>query len=121
MALEDTSIVSYRNFPDKRKSPSIKSTHFLYQNLLEGFAGFSTILVLYIYISESLKQVAPGDVAILTPFILTVLPIFVTGLFGIPMILYEKLLPDIILNVQKTLKDFNFPIIKIPDFNDLKN
>jgi len=48
-----------------------------------------------------------------------VLPLFVTGLFAISLILYEKLLPETTEIVHEKLKKKGMKFISIPNFDDL--
>ena len=118
--VEDSGIISIRTFGDDRRPPSIKSPHMLFHNLLEGYAGVSVVFALYTYITKTFEHLDYDftDPAILTPLILIVLPFIVTGLFAIPLILYEKNLPDILAKVYKKV-DISF--IFIPLFDGLKD
>lgn len=117
--LEDSGIAFYRTFEKNNKIPNLRGTHRLYDQILEFFTGISTILLLINIIIRCFNVLNPGDVAILTPLILIVLPLFVTGLFAISLILYEKLLPETTEKVHEILKKKEIPILSIPNFDDL--
>ena len=118
--VEDAGILSIRTFEEDRRPPSIKGPHMLFHNLLEGYAGISVVFALYTYITQTFEFLNYDfkQAAILTPLILIALPFIVTGLFAIPLVLYEKKLPDILV---KTYKKLDIPFIVIPPFEDLKD
>ncbi len=117
--LEDSGMIFYRTFKKNNKLPHLGGTHRLYEQVLEFFTGISTILLLVNIIIRCFNVLKPGDVAILTPLILIVLPLFITGLFAIGLILYEKLLPETVENVHKKLEKKGIKFISIPNFDDL--
>jgi len=118
--VEDAGVLSIRTFGEDRRPPSIKGPHVLFHNLLEGYAGISVVFALYTYITQTFEFLNYDftQAAILTPLILIALPFIVTGLFAIPLVLYEKNLPDILAKVYKKL---DIPFIVIPPFESLKN
>jgi len=117
--LEDSGLIFYRTFRQNNKIPHLGGTHRLYEQILEFFTGISTLLLLINIIIRCFNVLNPGDVAILTPLILIVLPLFVTGLFAIGLIIYEKLLPETTDMVHKKLEKKGIQIISIPNFDDL--
>ena len=122
--IEDSGIIAYRYFRDKNKPLEIKGIHGIPRNLLEGFISISTVVALFYYIYNAYNQWIgfgnPSDPAILTPLILIILPILVTGLFAIPLIMYEKLLPDSISKLRVNLVEKGVPLIEIPNFENMK-
>ncbi|MFX1277493.1 MAG: hypothetical protein ACFFBP_04180 [Promethearchaeota archaeon] len=117
--MEDSGVSFYRKFPDDLRTPTLRGAYRLYEQVVEAYTGITTFLALFDIIVDCFAVLKPGDVAILTPLILIVLPLFVTGLFAIPLIIYEKLLPESVKKVQDKLKQHNYPVISIPDFDDL--
>ncbi|MEJ2296691.1 MAG: hypothetical protein P8Y23_18235, partial [Candidatus Lokiarchaeota archaeon] len=59
------------------------------------------------------------DPAILTPIILLILPLIITGLFAIPLSLYEKNLEKIQNRIHTRLSKFNIPYIDIPSYEHM--
>ncbi|MFX1420290.1 MAG: hypothetical protein ACFE9N_15375 [Promethearchaeota archaeon] len=117
--LEDSGVIVFRNYPRKRRPPVIEGTHAPYINILQGYAGISTIIILVTYISATL--VASGfGAAILTPIILIVLPFLITGLFSFAVYFYEKTLPKLIKKIQPRLDKLNLSEIEIPKFDEMK-
>jgi hypothetical protein len=118
--LEDSGLVSYRVFHEERMPADIQGVHSIYYYILLGYAGFSTILTLVSYITQTLEVVGPTDAAMLTPIILIILPLLLTGLIAIPIYLYERFFPRTSAKLHKHLEKFNFPDIRIPKFEELK-
>lgn len=123
--LEDCGLVGYRSFKDQRKIPVIQGLFKWYMNVIEVYTGLSTIygyllLILntfgYFVFSSSFT-----DPAILTPIILLILPLIITGLFAIPLYFYEKNLSKIKNRIQLRLLKNNIPIIDIPEYDQMLN
>ncbi|MBY8986296.1 MAG: hypothetical protein KGD65_14565 [Candidatus Lokiarchaeota archaeon] len=55
----------------------------------------------------------------MTPIILIVLPFLLTGLFAIPVFIYERILIKILARVNKKVDKLDISIIEIPQFEDL--
>lgn len=117
--LEDSGITYFRTFPENYKIPTMRGIHYFYEQILEIFTGFSTILLLINIIIRCFNVLKPGEQAILTPLILIVLPLFVTGIFSFALILYEKLLPETVQNIYENLSKKEVPYISVPKFDDL--
>ncbi|MFX1295338.1 MAG: hypothetical protein ACFFD2_10860 [Promethearchaeota archaeon] len=118
--LEDSGVVSYRVFHGERMPVDIQGAHSVYYNILLGYAGLSTIITLVYYIGATLGVVGLTDPALFTPIILIVLPIILTGLFSIPIYLYERFYDRMYTRLQLKLAKFNFPKIDIPKFEEMK-
>ena len=43
--LEDAGIVIYRNYPGQQRTPVLEGVHAPFLNVLQGYAGISTIIV----------------------------------------------------------------------------
>jgi hypothetical protein len=117
--LEDSGVIIYRTYPGFRKSPYLEGAHTPYQSILEGYAGISTLIILITYIFGSIQEVGINDPAILTPIILIVLPFLLTGLFAIPIFIYERMITKILTRVNKGIDKLNIAIIDIPPFDDM--
>ncbi len=116
--LEDSGIVICKLYSDRRRPPLIEGTHAPFVNILQGYAGISTIIILVTYIVQTLgESVGPS---ILTPIILIVLPFFVTGLISFAVYVYEKNVPKLIEKIQPRLDRLNISEIEIPTFDELK-
>jgi hypothetical protein len=123
--LEDAGIVGYKYNANKRTPPKIEGISSLYSSILEGYAGISTILIMFSYIFRCFAFLINGggglgSPAILTPLILIVLPFIITGLFAIPLIIYETQLSKSVNRVHKVLRKFNLSYINIPEFEEVK-
>ena len=124
--LVDSGVVMFRVFPDERWAPEVEGIHAFYQNIMQGYAGFSAVLSLIIYIGTIfLGYAAEGHMPImnwtlLTPAILIFLPFIVTGLFAPPILLYEKFFPKIMERTQKKIDKFNLPDVKVPTRDESK-
>ena len=123
--LEDCGVVAYRSFKNQRKLPVIQGVYKRYMNVVEIYTGFSTIATYLFLIFDTfgfmINELQPGDPAILTPLILLFLPLIVTGLFGIPLYLYERNLEKIQKRVHSRLAKYNITYINIPSFDELKS
>ena len=123
--LEDCGIVAYRSFKNQRKLPVIQGVYKWYMNVVEIYTGFSTITAYLFLIFDTfgfmINELAPGDPAILTPLILLFLPLIVTGLFAIPLYLYERYLEKIQNRVHSRFAKDNITYIDIPSFDELKS
>ncbi|MHA1985982.1 MAG: hypothetical protein ACW98D_05015 [Promethearchaeota archaeon] len=117
--LEDSGVVIYRKYSDFRKPPYIEGSHTPFQSILEGYAGISTLIILVTYIFGSIQEVGISDPAILTPIILIVLPFLLTGLFAIPVLIYERILAKTLTRVNRSLSKLDIAIISIPPFEDM--
>ena len=118
--LEDTGIVSYKQDKLKRNTPKIEGIASLYSGILEAYSGISTIFILISYIIGTLNEVKLGDPSILTPLILVFLPFIITGLFTIPIMIYETLLPKTTKRIYNKLTKYNLHYIDIPEFDAVK-
>lgn len=129
--MEDSGLVMYKVHPGFRKTPDIEGTHGMYLNILKGYAGISTVLSLVVYTYNTFMvlddPVQPGyqldwkNPALLTPLILIALPFIITGLFSIPLVLYEKLLPGMVKRLQPVLKKLGYTPIKVPALEDIQD
>lgn len=118
--LEDSGIVICRFYYGKRKPPIIEGTHSPYINVLQGYAGISTLIILVTYIIRTLAETSPLDPAILTPIILIFLPFIITGLFAFPVLIYEKTIQKLFRRIQPSLNKLNLTEIQIPTFDEMK-
>ncbi|NHJ26319.1 MAG: hypothetical protein EAX89_17200, partial [Candidatus Lokiarchaeota archaeon] len=75
--------------------------------------------VLFQVIGEVFPVLAPGDAAILTPIIVILLPLILTGLLAAPLYLYERWLPKTKTKIHSRLAKYNLPHFSIPKFDDL--
>ena len=121
--LEDAGIVGYKYNAEKRMPPKIVGISSLYSSILEGYAGISTIFILITYIIQCLNFLIQigGTIfqaALLTPLILIILPFIITGLFAIPLFLYEQTLGTSVKRIHKRLKKLNF--VRVPEFDEVK-
>ncbi|MFX1236769.1 MAG: hypothetical protein ACFE8P_03510, partial [Promethearchaeota archaeon] len=115
-------IIYYRKFPKEvLKTPVLKGTHSLFEHVLEYFTGISTLLLLINIITRCFVVLDPGDVSYLTPLILIVLPLFVTGLIAFALIIYEQLLSVSSKKVQKRFIEKKYIFITAPELEDLKS
>jgi hypothetical protein len=121
--LEDTGVVMWRIFPDQRRIPDVQGVHAIYMNIWKTFISFSTLSTLWQFISRDISYLSSNggfsNPAILTPFIMCVLPFITIGLVAIPTYLYEKYLPRFKASVRRGLASFNLPDIKIPDIQQI--
>lgn len=117
--LEDSGLVAYRHYPEQRKTPIIEGVHKFYLNALEVYTGFSTILVLIQVIGSVFPVINPGDAAMLTPIILILLPLILTGLLAAPLYFYERWLPKVKNKIHLRLAKYNLPEFSIPTFDEL--
>jgi hypothetical protein len=120
--LEDSGVVAYRKFKNKRKNPDIEGVNRIFRDFLEYFIGFSTILAYLNIIGATIVDVlgdSGWDPAMLIPIILIFLPFLIPGLFAVPMIFYEYNYERNLENVRKYLLNKDYPNIVIPDFDDL--
>jgi hypothetical protein len=117
--LEDSGVVIYRNYPGQRRPPLIEGTHAPYINVLQGYAGISTIIILVTYIAATFAE-SGFSPATLTPIILILLPFFITGLFSFAVYAYEKNLPNLIRKIQPKLEKLNLSEIEIPIYDEMK-
>ena len=118
--LEDSGLIEYRLFEKNRKTPLIEGIHKFYSNALEAYSGLSTIVAYYTVINNTLLVLNPGDPGLLTPIILLVLPIILTGFYALPLYYYEKKLDKIQGRIHEHLKKRNIVKIKVPSFDDIK-
>jgi len=119
--LEDSGVVSYRVYPEERMPIDIQGAHSLYLHLLLGYAGISTILTLVNYIIKIFNILPLSDPAILIPIVLIALPFVITGLFSLPIFLYERLFQRIHKRLLSHLSPSDYPAIQIPTFEEIED
>ncbi len=121
--LEDSGLVSYRVFHEERMPIDIQGVHSLYNGILLGYAGFTAIIILARYIIVTIQYAIAHPnafIVVITPILLIMLPFVVFGVIAIPLYLYEHLSPKNQSRLKEKLEKFNFPHIKIPSFEELK-
>ena len=116
--LEDSGLVSYRHFPDQRRTPIIEGVHQWYVNALSIYTGLSTILTLFTVITKAFPDAGFGP-ALLTPIIVIISPLILTGLLALPIYLYEKKMEKTQSRIHKKLAKYNLRHFTIPTFEDL--
>lgn len=116
--LEDSGLVSYRHFPDQRRTPIIEGVHQWYVNVLGVYTGLSTIMTLFQVITEAFPDAGFGP-ALLTPIIVIISPLILTGLLALPIYLYEKRMEKTQRRIHKKLAKYNLRHFTIPVFEDL--
>ena len=121
--LEDAGIVGYKYDSEKRMPPKIEGISSLYSSILEGYAGISTVLIIITYIIQCFDFLIEhgGTIlqpALLTPLILIILPFIVTGLFAIPLIIYEITLKKSVSRIHEKFKSLDY--LRIPEFDEVK-
>lgn len=112
--LEDSGVMFYRDFPNDLRTPTFRGAYVLFERILEFFTSISTLLLLYNIVVRCFDVLQPGDPGILTPLILIVLPLLVTGLNAFALIIYEKLLPESISKVHDKLLEKGYYFIQAP-------
>ncbi|MFX0023273.1 MAG: hypothetical protein ACFE9S_13180 [Candidatus Hermodarchaeota archaeon] len=118
--LEDAGIVIYRNYTGQQRTPVLEGVHAPFLNVLQGYAGISTIIVLIIYIGRSFGELGVLDPALLTPIILIILPFLTTGIMSLALFLYEKYNFNLLNRIQPTIKKLNLSPISVPTFDEMK-
>jgi hypothetical protein len=118
--MEDSGLVAYRHYPDQRKTPVIEGVHKWYINVLEVYTGLSTIWTLIQVITRALPDAGFGP-ALLTPIIVILSPIILTGLLAIPIYLYEKKMEKSQTRIHQKFSKYNLRHFTIPTFNDLND
>jgi hypothetical protein len=118
--LEDAGIVIYRSYSGQQRTPVIEGVHAPYLNILQGYAGISTLIVLIFYIGSSFAALPPLDPALLTPIILIILPFLITGLMSFALFLYERLNPNLLKRNQRIFEKLNLSQIMIPSFDEMR-
>lgn len=118
--LEDSGLVSYRHFPKQRRTPIIEGVHQWYVNVLGVYTGVSTIFTLFQVITKAFPD-AGFTAAILTPIIVIISPLILTGLLALPMYLYERNSEKMQRRIHKRLAKYNLRHITIPEFKDLND
>ncbi len=119
-ALEDSGIVSYRTFKDKRKNVDINGVYKIYKGFVEYTVGFSTLILYYVITNDALIKHNPGDPAFLIPLILFFLPFIICGFCAIPIFLYEKYFDRTLKRVKLYLKNQGYNEINIPEFENIE-
>ena len=116
--IEDSGLVSYKYFPDQRKTPIIEGVHRWYINVLGVYTGLSTISTLFQVITQAFPD-AGFSPALLTPIIVIISPLILTGLLALPIYLYEKRMEKTQSRIHKKLAKYNLRHFTIPTFEDL--
>jgi len=116
--LEDSGLVSYRHFPNQRRTPIIEGVHQWYVNVLGAYTGLSTILTLFQVITRAFPDAGFGP-ALLTPIIVIISPLILTGLLALPIYLYEKRMEKTQSRIHKKLDKYNLRHFTLPTFEEL--
>jgi hypothetical protein len=116
--LEDSGLVSYRHFPEQRRTPIIEGVHQWYINILGIYTGISTIFTLFQVITKAFPDAGFGP-AILTPIIVIISPLILTGLLALPMYLYEKNMEKMQNRIHNQLAKYNLRHFSLPKFENL--
>ena len=117
--LEDSGIVICRQYVGQQRTPVIEGTHAPYLNVLQGYAGISTLIILIIYVNATFAESGFGP-AILTPIILIILPFLITGLLVLALFFYERFNPHLIKRIRPTIEKLNLSEIIIPTFDEMR-
>jgi len=118
--LEDSGLIEYHLYKGNRKTPVIEGIHKFYSNILEVYSGFSTFYAYYSVITQTFTAINPGDPALLTPIILMMLPLILTGFYALPLFIYEKKLIKIQSKIHIHLGKHSIRKIILPSFEELK-
>jgi hypothetical protein len=122
--LEDTGVISYRQFKTKRMNPDIEGVNRIFRDFLEYFVGFTTIFVyinrVYTVLDNETLGFTEMNPTVLIPLILIFLPFLLGGLVAIPLILYELTFSKTNNHIHEYLNKHNFKNIEIPEFEALK-
>ncbi|MHA1270699.1 MAG: hypothetical protein ACTSPY_12975 [Candidatus Helarchaeota archaeon] len=119
--MDDSGLISYKNFPNERFTLDIEGVHGIFYNILKGYAGISTIISLILYISGSLSQISGTEIntSIIIPIMLIILPFIVAGLIFVLVYLYEK---DLEKSKEKLINKLNKSVFKnmtIPSYEEI--
>jgi hypothetical protein len=117
--MEDSGLVSYRHYPELRKTPIIEGVHKWYINVLEVYTGISTFGTIIVVIWRSLPDAGFGP-ALLTPIIVLINPLILTGLLALPIYIYEKRMEKTQLRIHNKFEKYNFRHFSIPKFGELE-
>lgn len=117
--MEDSGLVAYRHFSDQRRTPIIEGVHKWYTNVLKVYTGFTTLVTLFQVITKAFPDAGFGP-ALLTPIIVIISPLILTGLLALPLYLYEKRMEKIQGRIHKKLAKYNLRHISLPEFEDLE-
>jgi hypothetical protein len=118
--LEDSGLVSYRHFPEQRRTPIIEGVHQWYINILGVYTGVSTIFTLFQVITKAFPDAGFGP-ALLTPIIVMISPLILTGLLALPMYLYEKNMEKTKNRILERFAKYNLKHFTIPEFHELED
>lgn len=122
--LEDSGLVSYRVFHEERMPIDIQGVHSLYNTILLGYAGFTSIfyLIRYIILTISMAVTFPEYIWIVAiPILFITLPFIIFGVIAIPVYLYERYIIRNQSRIKEKFTKFNFPNIKVPHFEEMKD
>ena len=89
--LEDSGLIAYRIFPEKRKNPDIEGIYKKYKGTVEYFVGFSIIIVYILMVYRIFNIMLLGGSVLIIFIILIFLPFTISGLIAIPIFFYKCL------------------------------
>ncbi|MBN1216405.1 MAG: hypothetical protein JXA99_13315 [Candidatus Lokiarchaeota archaeon] len=121
-SLEDSGMIAYRIFPEKRKNPDINGVYKIYKGFIEYLVGFSIIFVYVGLINATINHVQTESTieALFIPFSLIFLPFIISGLIAIPLFLYEKNIDKMMNRIHPYLMKKGYNKINVPDFKDIE-
>jgi len=84
-----------------------------------GYTGLSTIITLVTYITDAFMTIPLYTNTVTIIVVLVLLPFLYTGVFLLPIYLYERFFSNAQARLHSKLAKFQFPRIKIPAFEEL--
>ena len=117
--IEDCGIIMYKNYSNQRITPDIEGVQGLYENIVKGYAGISTVITLATYIYKGFTTISITAGEFLTPVILVILPFLAIGLISLPIGLYEQKNRALAAKVHQKLENAGLKHVVIPEMNAL--
>ncbi len=118
--LEDSGLLAYRKFSDKRKNPEIIGVFKQFKGFIGYFVGILTLVGYVIIVIKIINLISLGFRIEIPAIILLLLPFILSGILTIPLYLYEKTYNKNVDKVRNYIQKKGYEEIIIPEFNDIK-
>ncbi|MBY9006103.1 MAG: hypothetical protein KGD63_05040 [Candidatus Lokiarchaeota archaeon] len=118
--LEDSGMMAFRSFPEKRKNPEILGIFKQFKGFIGYFVGVLTFISYIVIVYKIIQVISYENIALIPTILLLLLPFILSGILATPILIYEKSFDKTMNKVVTYLKKKGYEDIIIPKFDDFK-